>query len=365
MFGSDKSGQQPNGLPVVEENMAASGSNSSLKRTKSNSSDIKPGGSGTNLADTQKMNKKEAERMAKEAEMQRRKRAAKSQQDQARAVMQKRKMIPDAQKGDMIEWQSGLNGVKPKASWDAKSKGKQVATGPIRQGGHAQASNGISTLDAASGIYHNQDHLTVDWKRESERVAKRRREFDDDHSSSDARSIGHVSTISFATVDTVDSDPGPSRIRKTPISMARMTSTSSLRTSIASVDDYSSVRSSHSYSLDGQLATEFRIRAAVDQYGGTLSPPPMHSLSLSATNSPTSSPAQPWMQDSSRRKQPHSLLSPHNASPVSPHSVINPIFKVPPLNGPTSLPPFSQLEAVAEGEYPPLSPMSFHSPEED
>jgi meiosis induction protein kinase IME2/SME1 len=30
----------------------------------------------------------------------------------------------------------------------------------------------------------------------------------------------------------------------------------------------------------------------------------------------------------------------------------------------TSLPPFSQLEAVADGEYPPLSPMSFTLPED-
>ena len=29
------------------------------------------------------------------------------------------------------------------------------------------------------------------------------------------------------------------------------------------------------------------------------------------------------------------------------------------------LPPFSQLEAVADGEYPPLSPMSFTIPEEE
>jgi hypothetical protein len=31
----------------------------------------------------------------------------------------------------------------------------------------------------------------------------------------------------------------------------------------------------------------------------------------------------------------------------------------------TSLPPLSQLEAVAEGEYPPLSPMSFYRPGDD
>ena len=29
-----------------------------------------------------------------------------------------------------------------------------------------------------------------------------------------------------------------------------------------------------------------------------------------------------------------------------------------------SLPPFSQLEAVADGDYPPLSPMSFTIPED-
>jgi hypothetical protein len=75
---------------------------------------------------------------------------------------------------------------------------------------------------------------------------------------------------------------------------------------------------------------------------------------------------------------------------MAPHSAINPMFQVvstrpalacgrrltrsqtpmpeqppdpPPLQ--TSLPPFSQLEAVAEHEYPPLSPMSFYRPGDD
>ena len=78
---------------------------------------------------------------------------------------------------------------------------------------------------------------------------------------------------------------------------------------------------------------------------------------------------------------------------MAPKSAINPIFKVVclisaastaapdvrfaaqpsfsstperPTLSLTSLPPFSQLEAVADGgEYPPLSPMSFTIPEED
>jgi len=61
-----------------------------------------------------------------------------------------------------------------------------------------------------------------------------------------------VSSISFATVD---SDPGPSRMRNRPslFGINRMTSMSSLRTSF---DDFSaSARSSHSFSLEGQART--------------------------------------------------------------------------------------------------------------
>lgn len=244
----------------------------------------------------------------------------------------------------------------------------------------------------------------------------RRMEFDDDHSvsSSDVHSTGRMSSLSFATID---SDPGPSRIRNRPslFGLNRMTSTSSLRTSF---DDFSpSARSSNSFSLDGQLAHDFRTQASMTSgqspLPGSVSPPPMQMLSLSPSLSPPISPSPQWMQVpqrtetlSSRRGQaPPSISVPQlsitstrsasyspyehprepNGRPTS-HghfnkSEINPIFKVPPLPtptsagadetfSPTSLPPFSQLEAVAGHgggvyDYPPLSPMSFTAHSED
>jgi hypothetical protein len=191
-----------------------------------------------------------------------------------------------------------------------------------------------------------------------------------------------------------------------------MTSTSSLRTSF---DEFSpSARSSNSFSLEQQLANDFHNHASMDPSSPIsegASPPPMQLLSLSPSLSPTPSwiqhisdnncppsrrhhhpnfisksppiPQHPSNMDPSGPPSPYEFggqlpaLSPtsfgHPPSPgYAPKSAINPIFKVPPLppsNGdrlssPTSLPPFAQLEAVAEGEYPALSSMTFSLPDD-
>jgi len=204
----------------------------------------------------------------------------------------------------------------------------------------------------------------------------------------------------------VDSDPGPNRLRTRPslFGINRMTSTSSLRTYF---DDFpTSARSSNSFSLEGQLANDFRIQASVDPVtplSGSLSPPPIHMLSLSPSLSPQLPSSPPWIQV----QQPNDILnssqdqhfismpaisshlntngrhSPyqHNgqmlAHPPSPcfdqKTNINPMFKVSPLPipsegdrlaSPPALPPFRHLEAVAEHEYPPLPPMAYRIPEE-
>ncbi|KAI0963595.1 hypothetical protein AcW1_000630 [Taiwanofungus camphoratus] len=418
MFGhGDKSAQQ---LPPVQEvSVASAGSTPSLKRTQSSSTDSR---SLSELSPTydappphpimdSKLRKKEAERMAREAEMQRRLRAEKSHREQARAVMEKQKRLLNADGfGQEVEWLSThatLLGAPPSSFRD---KGKQpAATGPIRQ----TQSYGTSskTVKAAGGSFTNPGESSLsraDRRRDSERVPKaRRREFDDDHSMSSSDLHSGVSVISFATVD---SDPGPTRARhrSSMMGMSRMTSMNSLRTS--SIDEFSTRggRSSASLSLEQQLVNDFHVRASVDTSslsdGGSPPPPPMHMLSLS---SPT-----PWQDPSlshsivdtnsllSRRqgqlpdgtvlsmppppRQPQLLQPPgphsslyeiggqpygHPPSPgVAPKSAINPIFKVPPITTnagrPGSLPPFAHLEAVADGEYPPLSPMSFTSPEE-
>ncbi|KAJ6610928.1 kinase-like domain-containing protein [Mycena sp. CBHHK59/15] len=317
MFGGDKSHQ--NGLPPLEE---------------------------------MQKNKKEAERIQREAEKQRRALAEKMHREQARAVMQKRnQMMQKTAVARELEWDGG---TQQRLEWDETlSKGKQAALGPVRQNPAADVVN------AAAGRFVPQPQPEVslggDWRRDTERMAKaRRREFDDDHSmsSSDVHSIGRMSSISFATVD---SDPGPSRIRNRPslLGMSRMTSSSSLQTSF---DDFPpSARSSNSFSLEGQLAHDFRARASFDNgtpLTGNISPPPMQMLSLS----PSVSSASPWLHLQQDGRVPylqhplHPRTSPmngntfefggqllgrsyspygHPSSPgAAPKSAINPMFKV-------------------------------------
>ncbi|KAF9015154.1 kinase-like domain-containing protein [Cyathus striatus] len=271
-------------LPPVHENMA-SNSTPSLKRTQSSSTDtsLREPSPVRDVTDIKKNNKKEAERLQREAEKQRRKLAEKNNREQARAVMQKRNQMIQKSVDD-IEWQRV----------EVVEKGKQAASGPIRH----PIQNGIgnsavtSTVKAAAGRT---------WRGMDERFAKaRRREFDDDHSMSSSEV--HM-----------DSDPGPSRIRNRPslFNISRMTSMSSLRTSF---DDFpASARSSNSFSLEGQLAHDFRTQASVGgQLPGSLSPPPMQMLSLSPTVSPSLSPSQPWIQVQQHKER---LLSRGEQSP--------------------------------------------------
>ncbi|KAH9937710.1 kinase-like domain-containing protein [Fomitopsis serialis] len=378
MFGghSDKcqvQGQPP--LPPVQEaNVASAGSVPSLKRTQSSSTDSRslselspivmeaPSAPATDA----KSRKKEAERMKAEAEKQRRQLAQKMQRDQARAVMEKQRRMTKQGEGDAaaVDWhwlaaQSSTMSVPPPSYRPPREKGKQpAATGSIRQ----SQSHGPSarTLDAASGSYKADDSSS--WRRsDDERVPKaRRREYDDDHSMSSSDLPSGMSVISFATVD---SDPGPTRSRYrtstyAASSMGRMTSMNSLRT-----DDFSlRGRSSTSFSLEQKL-NDFNLRSSHERSASTSVQDSASFVSRRPEGMHLS------LQPPSRHQQflggqPQG----HPPSPgVAPKSAINPIFKVPPLQGldrPGSLPPFSHLEAVADGEYPPLSPMSFTSPDE-
>ncbi|KAJ8083989.1 Serine/threonine protein kinase [Marasmius tenuissimus] len=409
LFGGDKSHHHE--LPPLHEVPAASTSTHSLKRTQSAGSDAHSakGELASPVRDDAKRNKKEAERMHREAEKQRRALAEKMQREQARAVIQKRNMMQQKANTKVnIEWDQPRLEFADSAT--SNGKGKQpAAAGPVRHRNPDPGSGG-STVNAASGRFASHGNESpvgsTDW-RSGERMTKvRRMDHDDDHSisSSDVHSTGRMSSLSFATID---SDPGPSRVRNRPslFGLNRMTSTSSLRTSF---DDFApSARSSNSFSLDGQLAHDFRTQASVNPVPsplpGSVSPPPMQQLSLS----PPISPAPQWMQVpqraetlSSRRGQvapsisvPQLSVSSVRSASYSPYELpkdvsgvngrptthghfnsnkpdINPIFQVPPLPTPTSteesfsttsLPPFSELEAVAGGgyDYPPLSPMSF------
>lgn len=366
-------------LPPVQEVQVASGNSTPSLNGQSSSTDSRSLSEMSPLEAPPpqpimdpKLRKKEAERMAREAEKQRRQLAQKMQRDQARAVMEKQKRLQNKDNWQSLSANNALLGL-PENKMHA-------ATGPIRQ--TQSYGTGAKTIKAAGGVFSAGESSRSDWRGDSERVSKaRRREFDDDHttSSSDIHSV-----ISFATVD---SDPGPSRARhrSSGFSSLGRTSMNSLRTT---VDEFSlRGRSSASLSLEQQL-NDFHVRASADtpslSDGGSPPPPPMHMLSL---QSPT------WQQqrehaangsllDGNMVRRPPELMSlsipppprlPHHLggqnyghppSPgVAPKSAINPIFKVPPLR-PGSLPPCSTLEAVADGEYPPLSPMSFTSPDD-
>ncbi|KAF7791873.1 hypothetical protein EIP86_002897 [Pleurotus ostreatoroseus] len=416
MFGH---GDKHNTLPPVQENGIPPVSTvPSLRHRNSSSTDSRSLPEISQPTEDAKQKKKEQERMAKEvqkeAERQRRIRAEKMQKEQARAVMKNNRRLAQAvppKYSSSIEWLGGAHGNEFTARQQPSS------SGPIRQGQMHGASS--LTVNAAGGSFKGAGQSPIvpssqdgDLKRserrdhERERMPKaRRREYDDDHSmSSELRSS--MSVISFATVD---SDPGPARRRRhETYGVNRMTSMSSMRGSSVEDSVASPHRSSTSLSLETQLVNDF-LRASVDSSSlsehGSPQPPPMQMLSLS---SPI-----PWQHshsdlsssstvDNSGLRSPHHISSPLSPPPqprqpgplhlgpqspygtsavygppspgLAPKSAINPMFKVPSFSGSvdrpslslTSLPPFAQLEAVADGgEYPPLSPMSFTIPEEE
>ncbi|KAF7969042.1 hypothetical protein HWV62_6617 [Athelia sp. TMB] len=373
MFGH---GDKHHALPPVEEIPIAGSSSStpSLKRTQSSSTDsrslseLSPVVESPHQMDP-KMAKKEAERLHRDAEKQRRAMAEKANREQARAVMQKRNQVQQPGDTEFLEWKYHLAGsMAGKQRPDGRTKSKHGASsGPIRQSQGQGNAASSTTVSAAAGRFDGSKQPSS-WRGSSERQSKaRRREFDDDHSmsSSEVHSLGRMSALSFATVD---SDPGPTSLRHRPshFSINRMASASSLRTATSFDDFPSSARSSSAFSAGESLAQEFHSRANMDG-SGTISPPPMQMLSLS--------PPSPWLQQSPGPNDPsrpnyisssHHISNgngPHSPYPSSPGglSTINPIFKVTSLPaGDGTLPPFSHLEAVAEhGEYPPLSPMSF------
>ncbi|EIW86733.1 Pkinase-domain-containing protein [Coniophora puteana RWD-64-598 SS2] len=395
-FGHHDKGQQQH-LPPVDEVPITSTSTSSLRRTQSTASD------SASLADVDmppkdpKARRKEAERVQREAEKQRRARAEQTQREQARAVMEKRnQLLMNNAAGNELEWKWAHTGslVNRNGSNADGMKGKKSSSGPIRQNqGQSMPKVSSPTLSAAAGRYHNPGDNTLspgDRWRDERKARAWRISVDDDHSvsSSDMHSTGRASVASFGTVD---SDPGPSRVRRANYPINRMTSASSLRTGTTSFDDFPISARSSNMSLQHQFVDNLNLRTSVDttsSVSGTSSPPPINLLSLSP--SPHS-----WMQaqnhqDSANptyvvpsiiqypptsQKPYEGQLYGHPPSPgIEPHSAtINPIFKVPPLpsspteqfSSPHSLPPFAQLEAVAEGEYPPLSPMSFQSPDDE
>lgn len=219
--------------------------------------------------------------------------------------------------------------------------------GPKRRphGSHQERERSTTTLNAAGGRYGEAPFSG--WR--DERNAKaRRRDWDDDHSMSSS-DLGRMSVISFATVD---SDPGPMRLRsRTSAFELHKSSSSSLR---AAYDELTkSARSSNSLSYEQQLLNDLNLRPSVDacsslsDYG---SPPPMQNLSIGSpqwSNQPQ--PMTSWSDGgglSDRRQHLSPLvpspplppfaqgnlhspsLSPYPPSPGLPKSAVNPMFNV-------------------------------------
>ena len=357
VFGHGGEKHQPHPLPPVDElNVSSSRSTPSLKRTQTGSTtdslslpEVSPMGAVAPVAsvmDAKKL-KKEQERQARDAEKAKRAQAEKMQREQARAVMQKRnQMIKQNTEGNEIDWQSTHSSMlAAKARSRTAVKGKQRAD---------------PTLPPA--LEGEEDH--EDWL--SHRSKARRRDLDDDHSmsSSELHSISRMSMISFASGD---SDPGPARtFRQRPAhsvyNLPRALSISSLRTS--SGRGFSpSARSSNSF--DRQFVREFHERATFEPaLSDAGSPPPMHDLSISPTQShghwPTSNSTESmYHQQAGGQSNPASLtgrrmhdsrlvslppitsLQPHSPQPYEtpstshpsspysvPHSAVNPMFQV-------------------------------------
>jgi meiosis induction protein kinase IME2/SME1 len=321
MFGhGDKS------LPAVNEShiVAQNQSNTSLKRTQSPSSDSRslpevssPIAAAPPPKDPKKV-KKEAARMAREAEMERRAQRKKAQQEQSRAVMQNRNLIiMESQTKDDPSWK--WQPLQPNSQDTLHLSGSE----------HSKSRSGGPVRDR---LVHGNAALPY------ERVAKaRKREFDDDHSmsSSDVRSSAVVSVMSFATHD---SDPGPAMRTQTSLfSSMREPSASS---PLGYFDDFSLSGTSD------QSHSQHFTQASVDSssLSDLGSPPAIHTLSLS--------PARSWgtlhqgdsADEGLQQPRPSRLAVPSfaNESPygghvnglspspglIAPKSAINPIFKV-------------------------------------
>jgi len=364
MFGhADKNHPLP---PVDEMPIAASSSSTpSLKRTQSSSTDSRSLSEMSPIQEVSprqmdpKQAKKAAEQLEREAQKQRRAMAEKAQREQARAVMQKRNQMLSGD-SEELEWKYHVTGSmvgKQRPEGRAKSK-HGSSPGPIRQN-QGQGTNVTSTTVSAAAGRFDGSLQTGSWRRDERQSKARRREFDDDHSmsSSDVPSMGRMSAISFASVD---SDPGPSILRNRPsiFGLNRMTSTSSLRTGTTSFDEFpSSARSSNSFSVGESLAHDFHNRANVNgsSLPGTISPPPMQMLSISPSPSWMSHNTNDNDMSSQREQHPNfiplpSVIPQHppGMNPGGPHSPyelggsvrghspnpgigsphINPIFKV-------------------------------------
>jgi meiosis induction protein kinase IME2/SME1 len=248
--------------------------------------------------------KKEQERLAREAEKEKRATEERLLQERARAVMEKRNK--NAQSRNInFEFQSVTSAKlaanappprpKPKVAKDdpASSFGTVV----VPPGVVAANPYGIGEKGNINGLRQQRGLQAVNGAMPPgayEHRTKRRKEDDDEQSmsSSDVQSVGRMSVISFATVD---SDPGPNRSLRRRASAYTGYGLSprphGTATSISSLQSFTnSPRSSHSVepgvrsnnSIDAQFVSDFESRATLAAatgnplYSPGLHPPQQH-----------------------------------------------------------------------------------------
>ncbi|CAG8599318.1 15556_t:CDS:2, partial [Acaulospora colombiana] len=298
-------------LPPVEEITYASRSTPSLKDTPSTSAESR--------SLPEKL-KKEQERLERE----KRANQERMQRERSRAVMAKRNQAIKSRNAD-FEYQSVSSGrlamgnptrnVKPKVSKEETSAfGNGVVPPSVMAAQSFGATN--TTLSVNGANPGRQARLQPSNSGmpllggSYEYRTKRRKEDDDDQSmsSSDVQSIGRMSVISFATVD---SDPGPGRSlrkRRSAYSYGLSPRPDGTATSLSSLQSYTnSPRSSHSVepslisgagSIDAQFVSDFEARATFAAVNGAplYSPAGLHPIMPHVANA--NSPAHSDVPDS-------------------------------------------------------------------
>jgi len=242
--------------------------------------------------------KKEQERQAREAEKEKRAIEERRLRERSRAVidtrnqnLQSRNIGFEFQSVTSVKLANNAQPLRPKPKVikeDSSTFGKVV----VPPGVVAANPSGIGEKGNINGLRQQRGLQTVNSGKSLgayEHRTKRRKEDDDEQSmsSSDVQSVGRMSVISFATVD---SDPGPNRSLRRRASAYTGYGLSprphGTATSISSLQSFTnSPRSSHSVepgirsnnSIDAQFVSDFESRATlVPATGNPLYSPGLH-----------------------------------------------------------------------------------------
>lgn len=266
VFGSNNDSKASHSLVSVAEEASRS-SSVPLKRTQS-VSDRADSNTSLTSGETHtdpKQAAKEAKKQAKALEMAKRDAAEKASRERARAVMMKRERMVEATAEHYKNKASGLGGKTVPANYlipsSSSSLGLQSpSTTSVNQRPPPQARSAAASQRLPSDL--GKDSLLSGHRHKS-----RRRDLDDDHSTSslDANSLRSPSIMTFHSVD---SDPGPSRLARQYSSSVGVDPALGVRGSSYQTNSQGSNSSPQLYSLpqgsgsiENQLSNDFRQHA--------------------------------------------------------------------------------------------------------